>query len=866
MEKIPHSVLRIPHSFKERKNKMAKHKNYEDSHFEEYFDTQTIVDIDIEKRMKEAFIDYAMSVIVSRALPDVRDGLKPVHRRILYSMYEENLTYDKAFFKSATTVGNVIGRYHPHGDASVYDAMVRMAQDFSMRYMLIDGHGNFGTVDGDPPAAYRYTEARMSKLANVLLENIEKNTVDFVPNFDEKRKEPTVLPTRIPTLLINGSSGIAVGMATNIPPHNLTEVLNGVIAQIDNPDITVEELMEYIQGPDFPTSGTIMGRSGIRSAYNTGRGKIIIRAKADIEEHKDGTSSIIITELPYQVNKKMLVESIANLVKEKKIEGLSDIEDHSSDRVGLRLEIFLKRDANPYVVLNQLYKYTRLQDSFSVNMLAIHDGKPKTMGLKEVLSNFITFQEEIVTRRTQYDLEKAEARMHILEGLRIALSNIDEVIEIIRNSYDDAKENLMARFGLSEIQAQSVLDMRLVQLQRLNGEKIEDEFNNLTALVAEYKALLADKNLLNEKIKEELSEIRDKFGDERKTNIENVMTEIDIEDLIEEEESVYTLTHFGYVKRIPADTYQSQHRGGKGIKGLSTRDEDFVENIIIASTHTNMLFFTNKGRMYRIKGYQIPEAGRQAKGSAIVNLLPIEKEEKVTAVISVPQFEDDKYLLMCTRNGIIKKTAVTDYDTSRKGGINGIVLDDGDELIRVELTDGNNDVIVGTHLGMAIRFNEKDVRSMGRVTRGVKSINLRGGDYVVGMCLAIEGTELLTVTENGYGKRTDIGEYRVQSRAGVGIKNYKCSEVTGNVIGLRTVSDDEDILLITSEGIIIRIAANGISSIGRSTKGVRLMRLNEGVNVVSIGVTEHEEPEEETDSEAVEEEISSTVETTPDNE
>ena len=831
---------------------MAKHKNYEDSHFEEYFDTQTIVDIDIEKRMKEAFIDYAMSVIVSRALPDVRDGLKPVHRRILYSMYEENLTSDKPFFKSATTVGNVIGRYHPHGDASVYDAMVRLAQDFSMRYPLIDGHGNFGSVDGDPPAAYRYTEARMSKLSNVLLENIEKNTVDFAPNFDEKRKEPTILPTRIPTLLVNGSSGIAVGMATNIPPHNLTEVLNGAIAQIDNPDITVEELMEYIKGPDFPTSATIMGRSGIRSAYNTGRGKIVIRAKAEIEEHKDGTSSIIVTELPYQVNKKMLVESIANLVKEKKIEGLSDIDDHSSDRVGIRLEIFLKRDANPYVVLNQLYKYTRLQDSFSVNLLAIHDGKPKTMGLKEVLAHFITFQEEIVTRRTQYDLEKAEARMHILEGLRIALANIDEVIEVIRNSYDDARENLMARFGLSEIQAQSVLDMRLAQLQRLNGEKIEEEFNNLTALVAEYKALLADKNLLNEKIKEELAEIRDKFGDERKTNIENVMTEIDIEDLIEEEESVYTLTHFGYIKRIPAATYQSQNRGGKGIKGLSTRDEDFVENIIVASTHTNMLFFTDKGRMYRIKGYQIPEAGRQAKGSAIVNLLPIEKEEKVTAVISVPQFDDDKYLLMCTKNGIIKKTAVTDYDTSRKGGIIGIVLDEGDELIKVELTNGENDVIVGTHSGMAIRFNEKDVRSMGRVTRGVKSINLRGKDYVVGMCLAIEGTELLTVTENGYGKRTDISEYRVQSRAGVGIKNYKCSEVTGNVIGLRTVSDDEDILLITSEGIIIRIAASGISSIGRSTKGVRLMRLNEGVSVVSMGVTEHEEPEEETTEESSE--------------
>lgn len=824
---------------------MAKNKKYEDSHFEEYFDTQTIVDIDIEKRMKEAFIDYAMSVIVSRALPDVRDGLKPVHRRILYSMYEENLTSDKPFFKSATTVGNVIGRYHPHGDASVYDAMVRLAQDFSMRYPLIDGHGNFGSVDGDPPAAYRYTEARMSKLANVLLENIEKDTVDFAPNFDEKRKEPTILPTRIPTLLVNGSSGIAVGMATNIPPHNLTEVLNGAMAQIDNPDITVEELMEHIQGPDFPTSATIMGRSGIRSAYNTGRGKIIIRAKAQIEEHKDGTSSIIVTELPYQVNKKMLVESIAALVKDKKIEGLSDIDDHSSDRVGIRLEIFLKRDANPYVVLNQLYKYTRLQDSFSVNLLAICDGKPKTMGLKEVLDNFISFQREIVTRRTKFDLAKAEARMHILEGLRIALANIDEVIEVIRNSYDDAKENLMARFGLSEIQAQSVLDMRLAQLQKLNGEKIDEEFNELTLRAQQFKALLADEHLLMEQIKKELTEIRDKFGDERKTSIENVMTEIDIEDLIEEEESVYTLTNSGYIKRIPASTYQSQHRGGKGIKGMGTKEEDFVESIIVASTHDHMLFFSSKGRMYRMKGYQIPEASRQAKGSAIVNLLPVDKDEKITAVIALREFEDDKYLLMCTRNGVIKKTAVTDYDTSRKGGIIGISLDEGDELIKVELTNGENEVIVGTYNGMAIRFNEKDVRSMGRVTRGVKAITLRENDYIIGMCLATEDTQLLAVTENGYGKRTELSEYRVQNRGGVGIKTYKCSEVTGNVIGIRSVKDGEDIIMITSEGIIIRIPASGISTIGRSTKGVRLMRLNEGVKVVSMGVTEHEEEADE---------------------
>ena len=824
---------------------MAKKKQYEDSHFEEYFDTQTIVDIDIEKRMKEAFIDYAMSVIVSRALPDVRDGLKPVHRRILYSMYEENLTSDKPFFKSATTVGNVIGRYHPHGDASVYDAMVRMAQDFSLRYPLVDGHGNFGSIDGDPPAAYRYTEARMSKLANVLLENIEKNTVDFVPNFDEKRKEPTILPTRIPTLLVNGSSGIAVGMATNIPPHNLTEVLNGTIAQIDNPDITVEELMEHIQGPDFPTSATIMGRSGIRSAYNTGRGKIVIRAKAEIEEHKDGSSSIIVTELPYQVNKKLLVESIANLVKEKKIEGLADIEDHSSDRVGLRLEIFLKRDANAQVVLNQLYKYSRLQDSFSVNLIAICDGKPKTMGLKEVLSHFITFQKEIVTRRIIFDKDKAEARMHILEGLRIALANIDEIIEVIRNSYDDAKENLMARFGFSEIQAQSVLDMRLAQLQRLNGEKIDEEYENLTAKVEEYKALLGDEALLLEQIKKELAEIRDKFGDERRTNIENVMTEIDIEDLIEEEESVFTLTNSGYIKRMPATLYASQNRGGKGVKGMKTKEEDFAQNIIVASTHDNMLFFTNRGRMYRLKGYQIPESSRQAKGSAIVNILPVEKDEKVTAMIALREFEEDKYLLMCTKGGVIKKTAVTDYNTARKGGIIGIVLDEGDELIKVELTNGENEVVVGTHSGMAIRFNEKDVRSMGRVTRGVKAITLRGDDFIIGMCLATEDTQLLAVTEYGYGKRTELSEYRVQSRGGVGIKTYKCSEVTGNVVGIRSVKDDEDIMIITSEGVIIRIPASGISTIGRSTKGVRLIRLPEDVKVVSIGITEHEEPEEE---------------------
>ena len=660
-----------------------KSKKYEDSHFEEHLETQTIVNVDIEKRMKEAFIDYAMSVIMSRALPDVRDGLKPVHRRILYSMYEENLTSDKPFFKSATTVGNVIGRYHPHGDASVYDAMVRMAQDFSMRYPLIDGHGNFGSVDGDPPAAYRYTEARMSKIANVLLENIDKNTVDFIPNFDEKRREPVVLPTRIPTLLVNGSSGIAVGMATEIPPHNLTEVLNGVIAQIEDPEITVEELMEYIKGPDFPTKGTIMGRSGIRSAYATGKGRIIIRAKAQIEEHKNGTASIIVTELPYKVNKKDLVESIANLVKDKKIDGLDDIDDHSSDRVGIRLEIFLKRDANPQVVLNQLYKYSRLQDSFSINMIAIDNGRPKTMNLKEILDRFICFQEEIVTRRTQFDLEKAEARMHILEGLRLALANIDEIINIIRNSYDNAKENLIARFGFSEIQAQSVLDMRLVQLQKLNGEKIDNEYSELEERTEEYRVLLSDKKMLLEQIKKELIEIRDRYGDERETQIENIVEEIEDEDLIEKEDCVITMTHYGYVKRTVSSTYKSQHRGGRGVSGLQTREEDFVEYISTASTHDYIMFFTNKGRAYKLKGYQIPESGRQAKGSAIINLLPVEKDEKITAMIPVSEFSSDKYLTMLTKKGIIKKTSLDCYGTTRKGGLIAIVIDEDDELIGV---------------------------------------------------------------------------------------------------------------------------------------------------------------------------------------
>ncbi len=834
---------------------MAKHKKYEDSHFEDYLETQTIVDIDIEKRMREAFIDYAMSVIVSRALPDVRDGLKPVHRRILYSMHEEHLTYDKPFFKSATTVGNVIGRYHPHGDASVYDAMVRLAQDFSMRYMLIDGHGNFGSVDGDPPAAYRYTEARMSKLANVMLENIEKNTVDFAPNFDEKREEPVVLPTRIPTLLINGSSGIAVGMATNIPPHNLTEVLNGVIAKIDKPDITVDELMEYIKGPDFPTKAFIMGRRGIRSAYETGRGKIIVRAKTQIEEHRDGTSSIIVTELPYQVNKKMLVEAIAELAKDKRVEGLSDIDDHSSDRVGIRIDIALKRDANPQIVLNQLFKYTRLQDSFSVNMLAIHDGRPKTMGLNEVLEHFITFQEEIVTRRTKFDLEKAEARMHILEGLRIALANIDEIIHIIRNSYDDAKERLMERFSMSDIQAQSVLDMRLAQLQRLNGERIEEEYNDLIAKTAEYRLLLSDHGKLMEQIKTELIEIRDKYGDERKTELLESVDEIDIEDLIAEEDNVFTLTHFGYVKRMPADIYKAQRRGGKGIMGMTTREEDFVERLFVTSTHNHILFFTNKGKMYRLKAYQIPETGRQAKGTNIVNLLQLDSDEKVTATICVKEFEEDKYLFFATRKGIVKKTDFMAYNTARKGGLAAIVLEEGDELINVELTDGKQDILLATYNGMCIRFNEEDIRPLGRVSHGVRGIRLASGnDYVVGMGVAHDDADLLVVTENGFGKKTPLDEYKTQNRGGQGVNTYRLSDATGNVAGIMVVTEADDVMLITSDGTIIRMKTKEISRIGRLTKGVRLMRLDD-VRVVSVARADEQEEEEISVDETAETEV-----------
>ncbi len=818
------------------------------SDFEKHLENQTIVNVDIEKRMKEAFIDYAMSVIISRALPDVRDGLKPVHRRILYSMYEEHLTADKPFFKSATTVGNVIGRYHPHGDASAYDALVRMAQNFSLRYPLIDGHGNFGSVDGDPPAAYRYTEARMSKISNELLADIDKNTVDFIPNFDEKRVEPVVLPTRIPTLLVNGCSGIAVGMATNIPPHNLREVIDGIIAQIDNPYITVEELMEHIKGPDFPTSGIIMGKSGIRSAYNTGRGRVIVRAKAEIVEDKNDRYYINVTEIPYQVNKKVLVESIAELVKDKRIEGISAIKDLSSDRNGMQIKIELKRDANPQIVLNHLFKFTRMQDSFSINMLAIVDGKPKVMGLKDILAHFIDFQEEIVRRRTQFDLDKALARMHILEGLRIAIDNIDEVISIIRNSYDDAKEKLMARFGFSEIQAQSVLDMRLAQLQRLNGEKIETEYADLKEKAEFYRELLSDETKLLGQIKTELAAIAEKYGDDRRTAIEAAVDDVDYEDLIEEEDCVITMTHFGYIKRIPANTYKSQHRGGRGVSGLSTREEDFVEDLIVASSHDYLLFFTNMGRMYKIKAYRIAESSRTAKGTAIVNILPLEKDEHVTAMIPMREFEEGKYLTMVTKRGFVKKTALNDYASNRKGGLIAIGLREDDELISVNLTDGSQSIIIGTKNGMCIRFAETDVRPMGRGATGVTGIRMKDEDYVIGASVCDDEAVLLTITENGFGKKTPVSEYKIQFRGGKGVTGYKITDKTGLIAGMSIVTNDNDVMIITTEGVVIRTDVAEISEFGRVTQGVRVMKLDEGVKIKSIEKTAKEEKEESEES------------------
>ena len=795
-----------------------------------------IIEKDIEKEMREAYIDYAMSVIVSRALPDVRDGLKPVHRRILYAMHEDGITSDKPYRKCANTVGSVLGRYHPHGDSSVYDAMVRLAQDFSMRYMLIDGHGNFGSVDGDGAAAMRYTEARMSKISEYMLTDIEKNTVDFMPNYDDRLQEPTVLPARIPALLANGSSGIAVGMATNIPPHNLIELINGIIKIIDEDEVTDEDLMSVIKGPDFPTEGIILGLEGIKQAYTTGKGKITLRAETEIEEMSGNRQRIIVSSLPYQVNKANLIKTISDLSKERKIEGISECRDESDRKDRVRVVIELKRDANPQVVLNQLFKHTQMQTTFGIIMLALVNGVPKILTLRQCLDCYIDHRKDVILRRTQFELDKALARAHILEGLKIALDNIDEVINIIRNSYDDAKERLMERFGLTDIQAQAILDMRLRTLSGLQREKIEEEYNQLMELIAHLRDILNSERLVFDIIKEELLEIKDKFGDERKTKIVAAEGEIDVEDLIKEEQSVVALTHFGYIKRMPIDTYKSQKRGGKGITGIATREEDFVKQIFTASTHDTILFFTNKGKLYHLRGYEIPEAGRTAKGTAIVNLLSLDAGEKVSAVIPIQNFAEGKYLLMATKNGLIKKTALKEYDSSRKTGLQGITLKEDDELISVRLTDGQDNVVLVTRNGMCITFDEKDVRPIGRVSQGVIGIRLDEDDEVIGMESVISGGKatLLAITENGFGKRTELDEYRVQIRGGKGVVTYKITPKTGKLVGVRIATEDDDVMLITDTGTIIRINVKDISVLGRSTQGVTLMRTSDGGKVVSI--------------------------------
>ncbi len=805
---------------------------------------QHIVNVDLNSEMKKAYIDYAMSVIVSRALPDVRDGMKPVHRRILYDMYESNLLYENDFKKSAATVGDVLGKYHPHGDASVYDAMVRMAQDFSLRYPLVQGKGNFGSVDGDPAAAYRYTEAKMSQISALMLTDIEKDTVDFVPNYDDKLKEPDVLPSRFPNLLVNGSSGIAVGMATNIPPHNLNEVVNGIIAVIDDPMITTEELMTYIQGPDFPTGGVIMGKSGIRNAYTTGRGRVILRAKAEIEEH-NGKHRIIVSEIPYQVNKARLEKHINELVRDGKIDGISSTRDESTEII--RLVIDLKRDANPNVVLNNLYKFTQMQDTFGIILIALVDKEPKVLTLREMIDYYIAHQEDVITRRTQFELQKALDRAHILEGYKIVIDNVDEVIRIIRaaKNIPDAKAALCERFGLSDAQADAIVKMQLGRLSGMEREKIEEEYAEICAKIEDYRDILANESRVLEIVKEDLVKIRDKYGDERRTEISMVTNEIDIDDLIDEEDIVVTMTHNGYTKRQPVDTYKSQRRGGRGISGMTTREEDFVEHLFTTTTHHNLLFFTTKGIVYKLKGYQIPEASRQAKGMAIVNLLPIETDEKVTAMIAIKDFEDGKYLTFITRNGVVKKTPLMDYAKIRNSGLRAINIDEDDELIRVKLTDNEQDLILGTHNGYAIRFSVSEVRQTGRTTRGVKGIDLRDGDYVIGASTALPETQLLTVTENGYGKKTPLDEYRIQSRGGKGIFTYKITDKTGRLAGMKTVTDGDDIILITSDGVIIRMHTDEISSYSRQTQGVRVMKLADDVNVVSIARTEREEESEE---------------------
>ena len=801
---------------------------------ENFLSSQNIIQVNVEDEMKKSYIDYAMSVIVSRALPDVRDGMKPVHRRILYVMNELSLWPEKPFRKSASIVGDVMGNYHPHGDAAIYDALVRLSQDFSLRYPLVNGHGNFGSIDNDPPAAMRYTEAKLQKISLEMLEDIDKDTVDFVPNYDDRLKEPSVLPAKLPNLLINGSYGIAVGMACNIPPHNLTEVVNGTIAQLENPDITNEELMQYVKGPDFPTGALILGKEGIKDAYTTGRGKVTVRAKAEIEEDNKGRFHIIVTEIPFQVNKAALVENIAKLVSAKTIEGISDLRDES-DREGLRIVIDLKRDANPNVVLNLLYKHTQLQTTQSMLMLAIVDGQPKVLKLNEILGCYIKHREQVVIRRTKFDLNKAEARLHILEGLRIAIDHIDEIIRIIRASYDDAAQKLMEKFGLSEIQANAILEMRLRTLQGLQREKIENEYNELVALIKHLKEILASEALVKDIIKEELKELVNKYGDERKTAIAHAAGEIDVESLIKEETSVITLTHFGYIKRIAADAYRTQKRGGKGLTAMNTREDDFVKYLFVASTHDYITFFTNLGRAYRLKAYEIPEASRTAKGMAIVNLLQLDQGEKVTAVIPVKDYDQELYVLMATKNGLVKKTKLSEYSNIRKTGIQGITLKDDDELIDVRLTDGNNDVIMATRSGLAIRFKEEEARPVGRTSMGVKGIALGKDDYVIGM-ETIKNDEgyVLAITENGFGKRTEVEEYRCQCRAGKGILTYKTTNKTGHIIGIQIVNNEEDVMMITDTGVVIRINVKDISVLGRNTQGVTLMRTSDGGKVVNL--------------------------------
>ena len=795
-----------------------------------------IIERDIEAEMKTAYVDYAMSVIVSRALPDVRDGLKPVHRRILYSMYEDGITSDKPYRKCANTVGSVLGRYHPHGDSSVYDAMVRLAQDFSQRYTMIDGHGNFGSIDGDGAAAMRYTEARMEKIAEEMLVDIEKNTVDFMPNYDDRLQEPTVLPAKVPALLINGSSGIAVGMATNIPPHNLSEVVDGAIKVIDEDDVTNEDLMKIIKGPDFPTEGIILGREGIRDAYTTGRGKIAVRAEAEIEEMQGNKRRIVVSALPYQVNKARLIENIALLARDKRIEGISDIRDESDREHKVRIVIELKRDANAQVVLNQLYKNTQMQITFGVIMLALVNGEPKILTLKDCLLHYIDHRKTVVLRRTKFELDKAEARAHILEGLIIAIDNIDEVIQIIRSSYDDAKERLMKRFKLTEIQAQAILDMQLKRLSGLQREKLEEEYAELMKLIAHLKEILASDKLVYDIIKEELLEMKKKFGDERKTKIVAAEGDIELDDLIKEEQVVIALTRFGYIKRAPIDTFKSQRRGGKGITGMTTRDQDFVKEIFTASSHDTLLFFTNKGKLYRLRGYEVPEAGRTAKGTAIVNLLNLDADEKVTAIMPIQNFAEGKYLLFATKKGLIKKTALKEYDSSRKTGLQSINLKDEDEVIGVRLTEGEDNVVLVTRKGMCITFDEKDVRSVGRVSQGVIGIRLDPDDEVIGMesIIAKRTATLLAITENGFGKRTELDEYRVQIRGGKGVITYKITPKTGKLVGARIATEEDDVMLITDTGTIIRLNVKDISVLGRSTQGVTLMRTNDGGKVVSI--------------------------------